>query len=291
MEELKLQTPVQTGVSLVEVSLESQAITLGSCFADSIGRKMEELGFNILVNPFGTLYNPVSICNSVARLSSGIPFTSKDCVMMGAGAGLVCSFSHHTTFARKTEEEFLSVANSSLEKASEFWNSASKVIITLGTAWCFEHIATGEIVSNCLKRDSKEFNRRRLSVAEVSNLLKNMVHRFPEKEFIFSVSPIRHLKDGAHGNQLSKSTLLLAIDDIIKSFPERTDYFPAYEIFMDELRDYRFYAPDMTHPSEQATDYIWSRFVDWAVPAKDIPELERRIKALAASRHRPINPR
>ena len=178
MEELKLQTPVQTGVSLVEVSLESQAITLGSCFADSIGRKMEELGFNILVNPFGTLYNPVSICNSVARLASGIPFASKDCVMMGAGAGLVCSFSHHTTFARKTEEEFLSVANSSLEKASEFWNSASKVIITLGTAWCFEHIATGEIVSNCLKRDSKEFNRRRLSVAEVSNLLKNMVQNW-----------------------------------------------------------------------------------------------------------------
>ena len=291
MEELKLQTPVQTGRSLVEMSLESQAITLGSCFADSIGRKMEELGFNILVNPFGTLYNPVSICNSVARLASGIPFTSKDCVVMGAGAGLVCSFSHHTTFARETEKEFLSVANSSLEKAAGFWNSATEVIVTLGTAWCFEHIASGEIVSNCLKRDSKEFNRRRLSVPEVSNLLKNMVRRFPEKEFIFSVSPIRHLKDGAHGNQLSKSTLLLAVDEVIKAFPERTDYFPAYEIFMDELRDYRFYAPDMTHPSDQATEYIWSRFVDWVVPVKDIPELERRLKALAASRHRPINPR
>ena len=120
-------------------------------------------------------------------------------------------------------------------------------------------------------------------------LLKNMVSRFPDKEFIFAVSPIRHLKDGAHGNQLSKSTLLLAIDEVCQAFPDRTDYFPAYEIFMDELRDYRFYAPDMTHPSAQAVGYLWSRFVDWALPETDLPELERRTKAFAASLHRPIN--
>lgn len=289
MEEMKLQTPVQAGRSAVRLSVNDRIITLGSCFADNIGRKMEDLGLNSLSNPFGTLYNPVSVCNSIARLASGVPFSSKDCVMMGAGAGLVCSFSHHTTFARQTEEEFLEAANSSLEKASAFWKSAGKVIITLGTAWCYEHIATGEIVSNCLKRDAKEFNRRRLSVSEVSLLLGNMIKRFPDKEFILTVSPIRHLKDGAHGNQLSKSTLLLAVDEVIRNFPERVDYFPAYEIFMDELRDYRFYAPDMTHPTDQAASYIWSRFVDWAFPESDIPELEKRRKEFAAARHRPIN--
>ena len=286
---MKLQTPVQTGMSRVQLSVNEQVITLGSCFADNIGKKMEDLGLKALSNPFGTLYNPVSICNSIARLDSGIPFTSDDCVMMGAGAGLVCSFSHHTTFARPTEEEFLEVANSSLGEASAFWKSSRKVIITLGTAWCFEHVATGEVVSNCLKRDAKEFTRRRLRVDEVTILLKNLVRRFPEKQFIFTVSPIRHLKDGAHGNQLSKSTLLLAIDEVTNAFPERADYFPAYEIFMDELRDYRFYAPDMTHPSEQATEYVLSRFEEWAFPESDLPELSRRRKELAASRHRPIN--
>lgn len=270
------------------MSVNEQVITLGSCFADNMGKKMEELGINALSNPFGTIYNPVSICNSVARLASGVPFTKDECVMMGAGAGLVCSFSHHTSFARRTEEEFLEVANSSLGKASAFWKSSRKVIITLGTAWCFEHIASGEIVSNCLKRDAKEFSRRRLSVSEVSALLGNMVTRFPDKSFIFTVSPIRHLKDGAHGNQLSKSVLLLAIEETTGRFPERTDYFPAYEIFMDELRDYRFYAPDMVHPSAQAVDYIWSRFVGWAVPESESAEIEERRKKLAASIHRPL---
>ncbi len=291
MVEMKLQTPVTIGKNVFRATFEDKFFALGSCFADNIGGKMASLGFDISVNPFGTLYNPVSVCNSVARLSSGVPFTEKECVRMGAGSSLICSFSHHTAAARATKEEFLKDANASLTEASKAWKEASKVIITLGTAWCFEHIASGEIVSNCLKIDAKEFNRRRLSVSETSTLLKNMVSRFPEKGFIFTVSPIRHLKDGAHGNQLSKSVLLLAIDEVLQAFPERTDYFPAYEIFMDELRDYRFYAPDMVHPSPQAVDYIWGRFAQWALREEDIPELEARQKALLASAHRPITGR
>ena len=290
MEELKLQTPVEAGKSKVGISLEDNIMVLGSCFADNIGQKMVEAGFDACVNPFGTLYNPVSVCNSVARLASGVPFSEKDCVEMGAGAGLVCSFSHHTSFARPTEGEFLADANESLEKASSFWKKASKVVITLGTAWCFEHLGTGEIVANCLKRNSQEFLRKRLSVKEVSILLKNMVSRFPEKEFIFTVSPIRHFKDGAHGNQLSKGVLLLGLEETFASFPERTDYFPAYEIVLDELRDYRFYAPDMVHPSAQAVDYLWSRFVDWSVPPADFPTLEENRRQLIAARHRPLHP-
>ena len=289
MEELKLQTPVPVGRSSVEVSPDDKICVLGSCFADNIGDKMAELGFNACVNPFGTLYNPVSVCNSVSRLSSGIPFTEDECVEMGSGAGLVCSFSHHTSFARSTAEEFLDHANTSLAAASKAWNEAGKVIITLGTAWCFEYIPTGEIVSNCLKIDQKLFRRKRLSVQETSVLLRNLVGRNPGKEFIFTVSPIRHMKDGAHGNQLSKSILILAIEDVCNAFPERCEYFPAYEILLDELRDYRFYAEDLVHPSQQAVSLIWNRFVDFAVPQSCLAELEARWKEARRSRHRNIH--
>lgn len=289
MEELKLQTPVETGRSKVGVSLNDKIVILGSCFADNMGQKMVDLGFDICLNPFGTLYNPVSVCNSVARLTSGIPFSKDECVQMGAGAGLVCSFSHHTSFARRTEDEFLQVANASLKEASLRWKAASKVIITLGTAWIYEYTRSGETVSNCLKIEAKEFTRRRLSVRETATLLMNMIARHPEKEFMFTVSPIRHFKDGAHGNQISKSTLLLALDEVLAKFPERCEYFPAYEIVLDELRDYRFYAADMIHPSDQAVDYLWSRFVRFAMPESELPALDARRRELLRAQHRPIH--
>ena len=289
MDILKLQTPVETGRGKVCVSLDDKIIILGSCFADNIGQKMVELGFDVCVNPFGTVYNPVSVCNAIARLSSGITFSKDECIPMGVGAGLVCSFSHHTSFARRTEDEFLNVANASLSEASHRWEAATKVIITLGTSWIYEYFRTGEVVSDCLKIDAKEFTRRRLSVREAATLLMNMVARHPDKEFIFTVSPIRHLKDGAHGNQLSKSTLLLALDDVLAKFPDRCDYFPAYEIVLDELRDYRFYAADMVHPSAQAVDYLWSRFVGFAIPESEFNELQIRQKAFIRSLHRPIH--
>ncbi|MDY3834929.1 MAG: GSCFA domain-containing protein [Candidatus Cryptobacteroides sp.] len=289
MEGLKLQTPVETSRSKVGVSLNDKIVILGSCFADNMGQKMVDLGFDVCLNPFGTLYNPVSVCNSVARLTSGIPFSKDECVQMGAGAGLVCSFSHHTSFARRTEDEFLQVANASLKEASLRWKAASKVIITLGTAWIYEYTRSGETVSNCLKIEAKEFTRRRLYVRDTATLLMNMIARHPEKEFIFTVSPIRHFKDGAHGNQISKSTLLLALDEVLAKFPERCEYFPAYEIVLDELRDYRFYAADMIHPSDQAVDYLWSRFVRFAMPESELPALDARRRELLRAQHRPIH--
>lgn len=289
METLKLTTPVEASESSVKVSFKDRITILGSCFADSIGSRMSALGFDVCVNPFGTLYNPMSICNSAARMAAGIPFTMEQCVEMGAGAGLFCSFSHHTSFARRTPEEFLKNANRALESASEAWKGSTKVIITLGTSWCYEHIATGEIVSNCLKIDQKEFRRRRLSVAEVASMLKSLIARNGGKEFIFTVSPIRHMKDGAHGNQLSKSTLLLAIDEVCRAFPDRTEYFPSFEIVMDELRDYRFYAEDMVHPSEQAADYIWRRFADSVIPEDEKVTLAERVRELKRSMHREMH--
>ena len=284
---IKLQTPVEAGKCSLGIGLDDGFIVLGSCFADEMGGRMAAGGLKACVNPFGTLYNPVSVCNSVTRMSAGVPFTEDDCVEMGAGAGLICSFSHHTSFARPTKEEFLENANSALKEASEAFGEASVVMVTLGTSWCFRHLKTGETVSNCLKRDAAEFSREMLDWETTSALLRRMVSRFPEKKFIFTVSPIRHLADGAHGNQLSKSALLMAVDSVCRAFPGRTDYFPSYEILLDELRDYRFYAEDMVHPSPVAVDYIWKRFWEWAFNARALERITAAEKAFRQSLHRP----
>ena len=286
---MKWQTPVAEGKCPVPLRAGDEIMVLGSCFADETGRRLAECGLDVCVNPFGTLYNPVSVCNSISRLQCGVPFTQEDCVEMGAGAGLVCSFSHHTSFARPTQEAFLEHANAALETASARWKSASKVLITLGTAWCWRHLPEGEIVSNCLKRPAGEFSRERLTVPQTAALLKSLVQRYPDKFFVFTVSPIRHLSDGAHGNQVSKSILLLALEEVCAAFPDRTVYFPAYEILLDELRDYRFYAEDMVHPSLQAAEYVFGKFLSFAFPDEERSRLEERRKAFKASQHRPMH--
>ena len=286
---MKWQTPVAEGKCPVPLRAGDEIMVLGSCFADETGRRLAECGLDVCVNPFGTLYNPVSVCNSISRLQCGVPFTREDCVEMGAGAGLVCSFSHHTSFARPTPEAFLEPANAALEAASARWKSASKVLITLGTAWCWRHLPEGEIVSNCLKRPAGEVSRERLTVPQTAALLKSLVQRYPDKFFVFTVSPIRHLSDGAHGNQVSKSILLLALEEVCAAFPDRTVYFPAYEILLDELRDYRFYAEDMVHPSLQAAEYVFGKFLSFAFPDEERSRLEERRKAFKASQHRPMH--
>ena len=283
---LKLQTKVECGTSPVRLSYSDGIMLLGSCFADNMGVRMSDAGFEVCVNPFGTLYNPVSLRNAVERLESGTPFTEADCVEMGAGAGLVCSFHHHTSFARNTPDEFLAVANASLAAAHERWSAAGLVILTLGTAYCFRHAVSCLVVSNCLKRPAREFVRERLSVGETETILRDLTGRFPDKRFILTVSPIRHMGDGANANQLSKGTLLLAANAVADG--ERIVYFPAYEIVMDELRDYRFYAEDMVHPSAQAVDYIWERFCDFALPEGERQTLVENMKACRCKQHRPI---
>ena len=285
---IKLSTPVMAASLPVQLSLGDRIMVLGSCFADSMGSRLAAAGFDVCANPFGTLYNPVSICNSVARLASGQPFGEADCVAMGAGAGLVCSWSHHTSFARPTAEEFLQNANAALAKASEFWKSANKVLITLGTAMVWKLVDSGEVVSNCLKRPAAEFSHEMLGVQQISMLLQMLAQNNPDKEFIFTVSPIRHLGDGAHANTLSKATLHLALNRVLGSELPGLCYFPAYEILLDELRDYRYFADDLVHPSKLAEDIIWDRFVAAAVAPDDRPQLELNEKAARRSAHRPI---
>ena len=277
---MKLQTPVTLDPAPVSISYNDPITVLGSCFADEIGGRLIDAGFQVLCNPFGTLYNPVSIGNAVARLQSGIPFTEADVVEMGAEAGKFCSFWHHTSFARETAEAFLENANRSLAEASAFWKTCNRVIVTLGTAWAFRVDATGETVANCLKRPAAEFTRYRLSVGQTTAILQGLVKRYADKEFIFTVSPIRHLADGAHGNQLSKSTLLLATEGL--------PYFPAYEIMMDELRDYRWWAEDMVHPTKQAAAYLCDRFIEWTLPVREWDLYETKMKEWRRGQHRPL---
>lgn len=281
---MKLQTPVADEKCRVGISYDDKIMMLGSCFSDNIGKRLSELGFDVCVNPFGTLYNPASIASAVSRLVNGEHFTEKDCVEIGAGCERVCSFSHHTSFSGTDAKEFLTKANDALDTASRFFRECNKVIITLGTSWCFRHVNTGKIVSNCLKHPAVEFQRERLEAQEIATLLKDIIETGcgKRKEYIFTVSPIRHFKDGAHGNQLSKAGLLLGIDSVIG---DRAEYFPAYEIVMDELRDYRFYAEDMCHPTSQTTEYILERFLGWALPADEKQVLEENIRRFRRSCH------
>ena len=293
---MKLQTPVADQPCRVGISYSDKIIMLGSCFSDNIGGQLADLGFDVCVNPFGTLYNPVSIFSSVERLISRTPFTAEECVQIGAGDERFCSFSHHTSFAREDIEAFLDNANMALESAASHFRQSSKVVITLGTSWCFRHSASDMIVPNCLKRPASEFVRERLSAGETASYLEAImdlcrhaaedIPGFLPKQFIFTVSPIRHFKDGAHGNQISKAGLLLGIEQAMESnCGSKADYFPSYEIMMDELRDYRFYAEDMCHPTKQAVDYIRERFLSWALPPSEQPVLEENIRLLKRRSH------
>jgi len=254
------QTKVEIPQSKLKISYESQIMTLGSCFAENIGSKLKEVYFEADINPFGVLYNPVSISNSIRLLLEAKPFNATD---LFEQKGLWQSFSHSSLFSDTSVEKTLNKINERFNDAARSFQRTDFLLITFGTAWVFEEEKSGRVVSNCHKLQAKNFNRRRLTVEDIvsdySGLINQLISQFPTMEFIFSVSPIRHWKDGAHENNISKSTLLLAIEALQRQF-KNVHYFPAYEIQMDELRDYRFYASDMLHPSEVAIDYIWQRF-------------------------------
>ena len=260
---------------------------LGSCFADEVGSICRGLGFNALVNPFGVLYNPVSIANAIHRLRSGIPFSQKEVIQ--TGEEFYCTFSHNTEFWCPSENELLERVNDSLAQAHEHFVQSKWIVISLGTAWVYRYRETLEVVANCHKMPSQLFDRFCLTVPSVVTVLSDMVCSNPDKQFIFTVSPLRHLKDGLHGNQLSKSTLLLAVDEVCERF-ENAHYFPAYEILLDELRDYRFYKEDMVHPTDQAVRYIWEKFVDFAINPSEKPAMQAAQELKQMLHHKPLFP-
>lgn len=274
------------------ISYSDSILLLGSCFVENMGNRLEQCKFRTDINPFGTLYNPLSIALSIEQLISPVKYTADDLFLSG---GLFHSFHHHSRFSAPSIEKTLDLINSRLFSSSRFLSQCSCLLITFGSAWVYRHRETGKIVANCHKLPEKDFVRERLSPEQIVEtwkaLLENIYHIYPDIRVLFTVSPIRHWKDGAHGNQLSKATLLLAVDMLCKHFPsQKCDYFPAYEIMMDELRDYRFYADDMIHPSNVAINYIWEQFLANRITLQSQEIMKCCLDIQKAIEHRPFNP-
>ena len=261
----------------------------GSCFAENIGKQLTESKFCCDMNPFGTLYNPLSIAAAIRQLLAGKVYTLDD---LSYGNEQWFSYMHHSTFSSTDKDTCLQQINNRLASSRDFLKRANYILFTWGSAWVYRLKDNQQIVGNCHKMPDREFNRSKLEVdeivAEYALLIQKVRFLNPKVKFLFTVSPIRHAKDGMHGNQLSKSTLLLAIDRLCEQFQE-CQYFPSYEIMMDELRDYRFYADDMLHPSSLAINYIWEKFSDtYFTPATKtfLQEWKKIQKGLA---HRPFD--
>lgn len=270
--------------SLIRITHQSKVLFLGSCFAKNISDKAVYYGFDAY-HPFGAIYNPASVLKCLSILKCNNFVTSADLVRE---RGLFCSYDFHSSYSRESEEETLNVMNAEIERGNNFLKTATHVILTFGTAYTYTLCSTGEVVANCHHTDAKAFTRRRMTVDEIAAAYGAFVKEYPDKQFIFTVSPIRYTKDGFNGSRLSKAILLLAIEKIC-SENDNCSYFPSYEIMEDDLRDYRFYAADMIHPSDVAIDYIWSKFSDTYFPDETKVKCKEFEKIRKLENHKPHN--
>ena len=283
------RTKVIPTISLAKVELNHSILAMGSCFAQHIGQKLTDYKFNVNINPFGILFNPQSIfklVNQAAlnKLVEGLGIVETQ--------GVFHHFDLHSDLSNINKEELLINANSKLTELGTQMANTNVIIYTFGTSVVYELKETGEIVANCHKMASNQFNRRLLEIDEIIHGFKvnydlvKSINR--DARFILTVSPVRHQKESFEQNNVSKSILRIACEKIREMLPD-VEYFPAFEIMMDELRDYRFYAEDMLHPNAVATDYIWQKFgnVYFNDQVKEfITKWEKVRKALA---HRPFN--
>ena len=276
--------------SSIEISYHDLNMLLGSCFAENIGNRFIENKFQTDLNPLGILYNPESIAMSIRRLLENRRWEGEE---LFRHEGLYHSFGHHSSFSDISKENCLHKINERLSFSAGNIPKTNNLFITFGTAYVYRLKETGQVVSNCHKLPAQLFMRERLTVQQIvekwRTLLADLFETNKELIIFFTVSPVRYWQDGVHENQLSKSILLLAIEQLQTLFPERTVYFPAYEMMMDELRDYRFYAEDFCHPSNTAIQYIWERFTDTYMNEHTqqlMKEIGRIKKAL---NHKPLN--
>ena len=289
---MKLNTPVEIKPLEKRLTYKDSILFIGSCFADEMGRRCVDRYFDTLVNPFGVLFNPCSISDCLGLLE-GYGINAEQCSFIPGDviqtAGGYVSFHHHGSMARPTAQEFLDNANKVLADASDFYYREGWVVVTLGTAYVYIDKESGDVVANCHKLPADRFERTMIDADQVYDALSQYVAARPERQWIFTVSPVRHLSDGLHANTLSKATLHLGIEILVNRYPN-AHYFPAYEILMDELRDYRFYADDMMHPTQQAADYIFERFMDFALADSDRSLLAEAEKVHGMMEHRILNP-
>ncbi len=272
------------------IDYNTPTLFVGSCFTENIGEMMLERKFPVLINPFGVVYNPVSVSLVLNRITQGKPYTENELLEQN---GLWLSLDHHTSYSRISKDDCINSINSSLEETSNFWSHTQYLVLTFGTARVYYYNKTGLPVANCHKIPAKEFTNKLLSVKEIVSLwssdLNNIFNVKPNLKVILTVSPVRHWKDGPSGNQVSKATLILAINQLVELFPQKVFYFPAYEILMDDLRDYRYYADDMLHPSQLAISYIWEKFKHTLVHSTAQEFSVDIEKVLQAVKHKPFN--
>ncbi|MEM9990896.1 MAG: GSCFA domain-containing protein [Bacteroidota bacterium] len=282
------RTPIPTPSFPFQLRHRDQLLSIGSCFAENIGSRLATSKFAICQNPFGILYNPMSILRGLQLIQAGYSFAENDLFL---SRGLWHSFQHHSQFSNTDPKQVLTQLQSSLDAAHKTLQKCRCLFLTFGTAYVYQHIESDEIVANCHKLPASQFRKYRLATSEIvasyRALLVALNTTFPNLQIILTISPVRHIKDGILENQRSKATLLLAADTLCEIF-DFVHYFPSYEYLMDDLRDYRFYAEDMLHPSKVAVDYIWRQFQQSFFSATTL-QLQKKIEKISKSAaHRPF---
>jgi hypothetical protein len=286
---MKLRTELPAFKTALDINYQTPTLGIGSCFVENIGAKMAQRRFSFHQNPFGIVYNPLSIAAQLDILTTEKRFVESDLVPIN---GLFHSWLHHGSFSEETVEWTLIAINSAIDEARLFLKKTNRLFLTFGSATVYQLKTTGEIVANCHKAPPQYFHKKRLSTTEIvaafSPVFEKLSTQYVDLQIILTVSPIRHLRDGLIENNLSKATLLLAADALTQQFPNVT-YFPAYELVIDDLRDYRFFERDMMHPTTQAVDYIWDYFSNayFSEETKQVVQEVEKINAMQA--HRPIN--
>ena len=292
---MQFTTPIPILKSNFPIDYHSKVLSLGSCFAVNIAEKLDYFKFQNTVNPFGILFHPLAIEKFLGFAANEKQFAESDIHFHNEHW---FSFDAHSDLNQTDKHQLFQNLNQKVSETTEQLTKASHLIITLGTAWVYQHVASREIVANCHKIPQKQFKKELLSVDKIQKSLRNIIGLVskinPSIHIIFTISPVRHIKDGFVENQWSKSNLIAALHEIVsqsRSFwTNFVHYFPSYEIMMDELRDYRFYAEDMIHPNQTAIDYIWKRFSETWISESVVPVIEQVSGIQKSLSHRPFHP-
>lgn len=265
-------------------------LLMGSCFSDNIGAKLRDAMVDVLVNPFGTIFNPLSIAGAVDKIIDNATIAGAELFMSG---GVWNSYDFHSRFSMASKDAALQRMNASIGEAHEHLKVCNTLVLTLGTAVVYRRRDTGEVVTNCHKVPQQEFTRRLASVEEITESLTRAVERLHEfnqaLRILFTVSPIRHIADGLEMNSLSKAVLRVAVNNVVRQFKGFVEYFPAFEIVIDDLRDYRFYGADMVHPSDVAIEYIWQTFQATYFDDRSTQAIARCERVSKRLKHRPMS--
>ena len=283
---MKFRTEIDIKPWQKRIEHSDSILSLGSCFATNIAQRLLERKFKVCNSPTGILFNPASIARSLELMSTCYQVSENDVFLSGEQYS---SYLFHSHFSSTNKQEAIERMQQAINAGNKALSSADYLIVTLGTAWVYRLKTTGEVVANCHKQPSTNFSRELLSVDEIVEALES-IYDHCSAELILTISPVRHIGEGMEDNSLSKALLRVAVAEFIKRHPERTTYFPSFEILIDDLRDYRFYDNDLVHPSTMAIDYVAEKFFEAALSEKAKCRIEDIDRIVRAANHRPQNP-